>query len=70
VLVVDDEFGRQPFNNTRRHPGRDTHTGRSVRGSPVRVVKHGVVHGSTDEHGIARPRNRFTFTIPSDDSAI
>lgn len=53
VLVVwTTEFGRTPFNNTADNPGREHHSWAFSSWLAGAGVKRGVVHGTTDEHGI------------------
>ena len=53
VLVVwTTEFGRTPFNNTATNLGREHHSWAFSSWLAGAGVKRGVVHGSTDEHGI------------------
>jgi hypothetical protein len=53
VLVVwTTEFGRTPFNNTVKNPGREHHSWAFSSWLAGAGVKRGVVHGATDEHGI------------------
>ena len=53
VLVVwTTEFGRTPFNNTAENRGREHHSWAFSSWLAGAGVKRGVVHGSTDEHGI------------------
>ena len=53
VLVVwTTEFGRTPFNNTAANPRREHHNWAFSSWLAGAWVKRGVVHGSTDEHGI------------------
>ncbi len=53
VLVVwTSEFGRTPFNNTADAPGREHHNWAFTSWLAGAGVKRGMVHGSTDEHGI------------------
>jgi hypothetical protein len=53
VLVVwTSEFGRTPFNNKADAPGREHHNWAFSSWLAGAGVKHGYVHGATDEHGI------------------
>ncbi len=53
VLVVwTTEFGRTPFNNTADNPGREHHNWAFSSWLAGAGVKRGIVHGSTDEHGM------------------
>jgi hypothetical protein len=53
VLVVwTTEFGRTPFNNTVKNPGREHHNWAFSTWLAGAGVKRGVIHGGTDEHGI------------------
>jgi len=52
LIVWTTEFGRTPFNNTAANPGREHHNWAFSSWLAGAGVKRGVVHGSTDEHGM------------------
>lgn len=52
LVVWTTEFGRTPFNNTADNPGREHHNWAFASWLAGAGVKRGIVHGSTDEHGI------------------
>ncbi len=58
LVVWTTEFGRTPYHEKADHPGREHH--HQVFSSWIAGggVKGGVVHGSSDEHGIAVAENR------------
>ena len=52
LVVWTTEFGRTPFNNTADAKGREHHPWAFSSWLAGAGVKPGIVHGSTDEHGI------------------
>ncbi len=52
LVVWTTEFGRTPFNNTADNPGREHHNWAFSSWLAGAGVKRGIVHGSTDEHGM------------------
>jgi len=52
LIVWTTEFGRTPFNNTADNPGREHHNWAFSSWLAGAGVKRGIVHGSTDEHGM------------------
>lgn len=52
LVVWTTEFGRTPFNNTADAKGREHHPWAFSSWLAGAGVKGGVVHGSTDEHGL------------------
>ncbi|MEX0793838.1 MAG: DUF1501 domain-containing protein [Pirellulaceae bacterium] len=57
LVVWTTEFGRTPFNNTADAPGREHHNWAFSSWLAGGGVKAGVVHGTTDEHGIRVAEN-------------
>ena len=52
LVVWTTEFGRTPFNNTADAPGREHHPWAFSSWLAGAGVRKGIVHGSTDEHGL------------------
>ena len=52
LVVWTTEFGRTPFHQSADHPGREHHSWAFSSWLAGAGVKAGIVHGTTDEHGI------------------
>ena len=58
LVVWTTEFGRTPYHEKADHPGREHHHQVFSSWLAGGGVKGGIVHGSSDEHGIAVARDR------------
>jgi len=58
LVVWTTEFGRTPYHEKADHPGREHHHQVFSSWLAGGGVKGGIVHGSSDEHGIAVAENR------------
>jgi hypothetical protein len=58
LVVWTTEFGRTPYHEKADHPGREHHHQVFSSWLAGGGVKRGIVHGSSDEHGIAVAENR------------
>ena len=58
LVVWTTEFGRTPYHERADHPGREHHHQVFSSWLAGGGVKGGIVHGSSDEHGIAVAENR------------
>jgi len=58
LVVWTTEFGRTPYHEKADHPGREHHHQVFSAWLAGGGVKSGIVHGSSDEHGIAVAENR------------
>ena len=52
LVVWTTEFGRTPFNKSANHPGREHHNFCFSSWMAGGGIKGGIVHGTSDEHGI------------------
>ena len=58
LVVVTTEFGRTPYHEQANHAGREHHHQAFSSWLAGGGVKGGIVHGATDEHGIAVAEDR------------
>ena len=58
LVVWTTEFGRTPYHEKADHPGREHHHQVFSSWLAGGGVKSGIVHGSSDEHGIAVAKDR------------
>ena len=61
LVVWGGEFGRMPFSEGKGAPGRNHNPYGFCMWMAGGGVKGGMVHGATDEHGVAAVENRMHF---------